>query len=55
MQFRNTNVEKSGAKDPIMPLPQPATQPILERQDTVAPAAQRRDEAPVPAAPSDLA
>ena len=54
MQFRNTNVEKSGAKDPIMPLPQPATQPILERQDTVAPAAQRRDEAPVPAAPSDL-
>ena len=54
MQFRNTNVEKSGAKDPIMPLPQPATQPIPERQDTVAPAAQRRDEAPVPAAPSDL-
>jgi cytoskeletal protein CcmA (bactofilin family) len=54
MQFRNTNVEKSGAKDPIMPLPQPGTQPIPERQDTVAPVAQRRDEAPVPAAPSDL-
>jgi cytoskeletal protein CcmA (bactofilin family) len=57
MQFRNHNVEKSGAKEPILPVPQPGAQPTPERQDTVAPAAPaaaRRDDAPVPAAPSDL-
>ena len=59
MQFRNHNVEKSGAKEPIMPVPQPGVQPTPERQDAVAPPAPpaptpRRDEAPVPTAPSDL-
>jgi cytoskeletal protein CcmA (bactofilin family) len=51
MQFRNQNVDKSGAKEPIMPLPQPTP----ERQDVVAPAAPRREEPPpVASAPSDL-
>jgi cytoskeletal protein CcmA (bactofilin family) len=55
MQFRNHNVEKSGVKDPILPVPQPGVQPTPERQDAVvAPVAPRRDDAPVPAAPSDL-
>ena len=52
MQFRNQNVEKSGAKEPIIPVP--GVQPTPERQDAVAPAPSRRDDAPVPAAPSDL-
>jgi cytoskeletal protein CcmA (bactofilin family) len=67
MQFRNQNVEKSGVKDPILPVPQsgvkepilpvpqPGAQPTPERQDAVAPVvAPRRDDAPVPTAPSDL-
>ena len=54
MQFRNHNVEKPGAKDPILPVPQPGAQLTPERQDAVAPVAPRRDDAPVPAAPSDL-
>jgi cytoskeletal protein CcmA (bactofilin family) len=54
MQFRNHNVEKSGAKEPIMPVPQPGPQPTPEREEAVAPAAPRRDDAPAPAAPSDL-
>lgn len=65
MQFRNHNVEKSGAKEPIIPVPQPGApvpqpvaQPNPERQDAVAPQmpmpAPRRDDAPVPTAPSDL-
>jgi cytoskeletal protein CcmA (bactofilin family) len=59
MQFRNHNVEKSGAKEPVMPMPQPAP----ERQDAT-PVPPRREEpavasapvatAPVASAPSDL-
>jgi cytoskeletal protein CcmA (bactofilin family) len=54
MQFRNQNVEKSGAKEPIMPVPQASLQPIPERQETVVPAPARREDAPAPTAPSDL-
>jgi cytoskeletal protein CcmA (bactofilin family) len=49
MQFRNQNVEKSGAKEPIMPMPQPTP----ERQDAT-PVPPRREEPAVPSAPSDL-
>ena len=51
MQFRNTNVEKSGAKEPIMPMPQPAP----ERQDATPVPPRREEPAAAPAsAPSDL-
>jgi cytoskeletal protein CcmA (bactofilin family) len=55
MQFRNTNVDKSGAKEPMIPMP--GAQPTPERQDAVAPPPPPRREdapAPAPAAPSDL-
>ena len=47
MQFRNHNVEKPGAKDPILPVPQPGAQLTPERQDAVAPVAPRRGQCPL--------